>query len=469
MISKQVRVYVGCQTCTEGVCDLVGSGFVELGSIDVRISLGKAEEGMSAGDLLLKAKRPSAELFTPEALILSSLSENVTALYQQKQLKQIVTPQALVSIEQESPQAYQIIFYHKQDQGTLEDGLYRINPSAVPISIWRIENPVDSPHGLNTLLISEYQQGNQRQYEYNYVEEDNTWSLTSGNGLRHETRKEYTNDDGDRVERTTISGSDGVPVSITEEIYRTFEWGEERIAEISDPDGERLTTAISYIEANGPGYAKIRSRVESDGSWVRYEYDGSGRRIKSIGPYLDAPLDSPETKAHVFLYDFTPLPGDSKEERYRNRPRTTTETINGIIVGKTFRLFTIKDTGERIDITEQCTSQNCSFGDNDNLRATTTYYPQGSGPSSNKIKTRLTSAGLLTSYSYEPGTFSPSPDPAQAIFTPGDGRAIRTSITQGTVRSSRRYRLSKHQENINHRLAWKYRHARAVSQNRDGI
>ncbi len=428
---KSAKIYVGCQVCGTGDCSFAGSGFVTLGSIDIRISLGKAGGGVPAGDLFIKADKPAADVFSPKSLEIVSLSADVTTLRQKGVIRQIVTPQSFVVVEPSAPFAYEILFYNRDDRGDLADSFYQVKPGSEPLSAWRIENPDSTNQTFERVLVTEFRLGAERRYEYSYREEDNVWSLASGNGLKTETRHEYFNEEGNRVERTIISGSDNREVSVAEKIYHVFDWGEVLIEEISDPDGDRLTTEILYYQ-EGPGSGKRQHRINPDGSWVRHQYDDEGRIIKTVTPYLDTPVDGDESRAKVVINNYELLPGDSGLEVDRPRPRTVTTVVNNTITARIFHHYAYNKENERVEISEQCTTQDCAFGDGSNLRTVTTYYPQSSGPESKKIKSQLSPDGLLTTYVYEAGTFSPSPDPARAEFFVGEGAAVRLSTIYGT-------------------------------------
>ena len=432
---KEALIYIGCQSCSGSQCEVIpGNGFVQIGSIDIRLSLGKAENGMPAGDLLLKANEPLAILSTPEALELSTLSKNVKAIYREKQLRQLITPQSFIHIAQLSPFDYQIFYYHLSDQGPMEDGLYRVDPMAIPIAVWQIQNPNESLDNVNNLLITEMRGNGENIYEYSYDEQEKTWQLSSGDGLRLESRKEYIDADNSRVVRTTISGQDGRPVSVTEKVFHEFAWGEESIREITDPDGARLTTITNYSKEKDPGYSKVRSRIQPDGSWLRYHYDKEGRVVKKASSCLDADIDSPDDQVRLVVNDYNPVDrSDSNLKRDRHRPRVVTEKIKGIVVSKTFHLFKTAANGERTTITEQCATQDSSYGDPDNLRSISTTHPVGiKGPEAGKEKSSLSSSKQLTSYFYERGTFEPSMEPGKSVFTPGKGKAIKKTVVQGT-------------------------------------
>jgi RHS repeat-associated protein len=427
------KIYVGCDPCSNGVCTIPGSGTVNIGSVDIRISLGRGEQGMSAGDLFISADEPSPELFTPASLDISTLSELVSPIYVDGTLRQIDTPQTLVVVEPDTALAYEILFFHRRDVTENDDGLYEVKPFAEPISAWRIENAGGSADTIDEILVTEFRSGAEKRYIYTYTPEDHTWSLLSGNGLKRETRSEYEDAAGNRVERTTIAGSDDIPVSVVERTYRTFPWGEELISEIQDPNGIRLTTEYRYNETGGDGYSKPALRLDPDGSWTRYAYDASGRRLKTVTPWLDAPSTAREDEARVVLNDYTPLPGDSDLDRDRQRPRTVTTLITGIIAAKEFLHISVNGAGERVEISERCTRQDCVYRDEDNLRTIRTYYPEDDTIAAAKLKSRRSPDGTHTLYSYERGTFTPSPDPAKAVFTPGEGTGVRTTVINATV------------------------------------
>ncbi len=432
---KEAHVSIGCLDCNGDQCELVpGNGFVQLGSIDVRLSLGKAEEGMSAGDLILQSDQPLAILSSPEALQLSTLSEEVVALYEQGMLRQVITPSTFVTIDRLTPFEYEIYFYRIQDKGALQDGFYERDPEALPISAWHVKNPQQSHVSFNELDITEFRNGKENLFKYSFDDTKDIWNLSSGNGLKFESQKQTINDSGDRIVIKTISGADGKSVSVIEKTFKTFSWGEELFWEIQDPDGDRLTTIINYYENKGPGFSKIRSKIFPDGSWIRYEYDKKGRIIREARPYLDTNSTSPDEQIRLIIKDYTPTDeSDSNLERDNQKPRVITETIKGIVVAKSFYLYKTTGKGERTIISEQCAQQDCRFGDKTNLRSLTiTHQESSKNPQSGKIKQRVAANGQMTSYFYENGTLEPSPEPGKSVFTPGKGKAIRTTVIQGT-------------------------------------
>jgi RHS repeat-associated protein len=432
------RIDIDCECREEyGPCDsTVGGGDVVIGSVDVRLNLGKVAGGRSAGDLFLYAEEPLAILSTPEAMVINSSSDQVTPIYRDGILEQIVTPQAIVNFIRYSPLKYEVHFYDFSFRGKKrEDGAYSLDPTAVPLAVWRIENPDETGETIHTLAVTEIRDGKEREFYYTYEASDNNWSLVSGNGLKIESKSETTNAAGDKVVRTTVAGADGNPVRVEETVYREFAFGENRVREAIDPEGANLTTEYRYQTSSGPGYGKLIARIDSDGGWVRYAYDNEGRITREVRPYLDTPIDSPDDQAVVVAKDYTPVDkGDRDADQDRHRPRLVIKTVNGIETARTYYAYIRNKDGARTEIRERGTRQGSPYGHPTNLKTVTRYYSsKGDGPQVGKIKSRLSEDGRLSTTTYENGQFQLSPDPAKCLFIPGKGKATRATVTHGTA------------------------------------
>lgn len=432
------RIDIDCECREEyGPCEstVVGGGEVNIGSVDVRLSLGKVAGGRSAGDLFLSAEEPLAVLATPEAMVINSSSDQVTPVYRDGLLEQIITPQAIVNFIRYSRLKYEVHFYDFRFRGKkLEDGTYSLDPAAVPMAVWRIENPDATGETINQLSVTEIRDGKKREFFYTYEASENSWSLVSGNGLRIEAKSETTDEAGDKVVRTTVAGADGNPVRVEETAYREFAFGEQRVRETIDPAGADLTTEYRYQTSSGPGYGKLAARIDPDGGWVRYAYDDEGRITREVRPFLDTPIDSPDHQAAVVVKDYSPVDKrDRDAEQDRHRPRRVIKTINGIETARTYYAYIRDKDGARTEIIERCTRQGRPYGHSTNLKAVARYYSRkGEGPRAGKIQSRLSEGGRLSSYQYENGQFQLSPDPAKCFFIPGKGKAARTTVTYGT-------------------------------------
>jgi len=435
-VYKEAKVFIGCPVCAS---IQPGGGVIELSSIDVFISMGKAKGGYSAGDLFLRADRPSRLLATPLGLSFSSIAKDgVEVLYDEAgALCQVLAPEALADIRVANEYSYDIRFFKPEEVTEKTDGLYGIAPSAEPFTLWRIENPDASPYTYNRLKISEVRNGTTIAHEYAWDESLQAWSLSRGNGLVEETRRQvHDPETNDRIICHSIVDAEGIPASIVRTIYHEFPWGEEIIARVEDPNGAAHTTTMTYYEdPNIEGsYGRLCSQVYPDGSWVRYDYDEQGRTILEESPWLDSPVDAPADLARATYYEYAPVdPADSQAPEYRDSPRTVTETIQGIVVSRTYYAYLTTASGDRVEIVERCAHQGAAYGDPENQRTVTTYNPSGTGDAgSGSVKSILYSDGRLDTYTYEYGTFILNEDPALSSFSPGAGTDIRETVVHGT-------------------------------------
>lgn len=434
---KAKRIEIGCECIGQaGPCDATAGAITAAnGSVDVRISLGQGDQGRHAGSLILYAEEPLAILSTPEALEIDTAGNEVKPLYRDNQLEQIITPQVIVSFVRFSGVTYEIHFYDIAFRGQqTKDGLYSIDPAAVPLVVCRIENPDASGETVDTLAVTEIRGGDEREFYYSYEADKRCWSLVSGNGLKIESKAEFFDDAGDRVVRTEIAGADGIPVKVEEILWHAFPFGEKRIRETIDPGGAALVTRYQYQTDPGPGYGRLITRIDPDGGWVRYGYDTEGRIVREVRPYLDAPHDAPGENVKVEATRYIPVDGaDKGDKRDRHRPRQVVETVRGIETARTYYAYIREPDGTRVEIRERATEQGRPYGHAANLRMETSYYPSGGpDPAAGKIRQRRSEAGRLTTYTYETGRFVLAREPAKCRFIPGKGRARRTTVTHGT-------------------------------------
>jgi len=440
--AKTRRIEIGCECGGQaGPCDTTaGAGSVTNGSVDVRLSLGKASRGRPAGRLILYADKPAAALTTPEALLIDGAGDDLKPFYRDGLLEQIVTSQVIVTFVRFSPVKYEIHFYDIAFRGQpTEDGFYSIDPAAVPIAVWGFENPDPTGTAIHSLAITETRNGEKREFLYSYDAVENGWTLVSGGGLKIESKIQTINEDGDRVVRTLISGPDGTPVRVEETVYRTYAFGEKRIRDIVDPEGAALATRFRYQTAPGPGYGKMIARIDPEGGWVRYEYDSEGRIIRETRPFLDAPFEAPDTETVVVTKRYAPVDDADRGNRHdRHRPRLVIETVRGIETARSYYAYIREEDGARTEIVERCTRQGRLYGDPTNLHTEARCYgTETDGPQAGRIHTRLTADGRLATYQYEYGLLHLAFAPADSRFIPGKGKALRTTVTHGTLEHPR--------------------------------
>lgn len=437
--AREYTIYVGCEPCPEGQCSQTGAGKLRLKSIEVSLSMGRTEEGRLAGNLLLLADTAGPENATPAALKFNSFNSDSEVIKDGDTLRQVVSPETFVDIVVIDAYSYEVLFYALDDLGPKVGGFYEAIPGAVPITTWTIENPDASPTIFNRLRLIEDRVGVQKAYEYIWNEGLDTWSLSKGNGLQVITKKEETIS-GNRVVTEITEDNLGVIASKTQSTWHTFPWGDEIVEELVDPDNAALTTVMEYYEISGQnGYEHIKSRVNPDGSWIRYEYDAENRKTAEIRSWLDALVGSPAASAHAIYYDYTLQDAeDSDAPEDMVQPRLVTEAIEGNIVSKTYYVYHVDEvTNERTEIVEQCTDPSAAYRDPTNLTTVRIYFEHGTDlAEEGKIKSLTFPDGRMDSSSYEYGTYSPDGDPALAgSFVPGTGTDVREIVVHGTVSS----------------------------------
>lgn len=418
-VYKEAMVFIGCMSCQLGVCVAEGSGFVNLSSIDARFSLGKSEGGMSAGDLFIKSESMSTDLATPRALVFSTLARGTEALFDEDEvLHQVVTPKTFVNIVELDDFSYEIRYYRPEDMGARDGDFYTVNEAAEPFSLWRVENPDKSLEVYNRLTISEIDGTEIKTYEYIRDEDSGEWSLGKDGGNQITTKQEFTDSEtGNAIEIETVKDSGGLIASVRKTVKQAFAWGDEIVQAIDDPEGEALATSTTWHtdpEVVG-SYTNIHTINRPDGSMVTFTYDENGRTLTEVRNWLD------DGDGRMVTYDYTPVdPLDLNDTEDEYNPRKVTESIDGIIVSKIFYAYMRLETGERIEITEQCQNSDAVYGDTSNLRTTRTRYPSGNETiEKGRLKTIQYPDGRLDTFTYERGNFRGTDDEERVIVTHG--------------------------------------------------
>lgn len=454
------RIPIGCECLT---CKAEGTCSTKAGSVDARFELGLAPGGGGAGQIVLHTETLTAESYTPRALTLDTLTLDTDAPYDQNGLRQVSSTNGFVDIQRSDADTYLIRYFPKSAQGQFNTGskLYDFDPAAVPTTVWKIDNPDqgslqrlritgDPVEGRDGPDIREFRivDGVTTLYEGLSAEPGGPQNVKP---LRTEEKSE-TRAGALRTVRATIKDQDGNPAAVTESTYETFQWDgksvERVIEEVIDPGGAALTTRYAYYSVTDPGLGKRTGRLASvenhDGSWVKYNYDTYGRLQSEMRPWLDSEITAPTSEVRVTEYDYTPLATvdilspthlaiNRDDDDDFETPRTVTEKIKGIVVGKTFFSISRPGDGTRVETEERCVRQGCHFGDDDNLRTITRYHaPDVKDPQANdggQLASIQQPDGRMDTYTYERGRVS------GGAFSPGAGDAQRVTITHGIASS----------------------------------
>lgn len=342
-------------------------------------------------------------------------------------LADIVVTEAAVS--------YEIRCYSPDKVGAKVDGLYTV--TGEPHTVWRIENPTP---GTNTKIkVTKTVNGVAEVSLFEYSHNAEGWLLRKPGDLAIESQStSWDYSQTVKVITTVDKTPEGQVASKVARTYQKYAFGD-RVVNVSvDPDGANLRTTTTYYTDSGNHGSYGRKKTESfpDGNWVSYEYDAQGREIVKITPWKNAAFNSPAAQAKAEYKNFSPHDSRDIVENDDIRPRTEETRILGITTSKTYHAYYF-DGNEYVEIEERCVNGNAEYGDATNLRTERRYYPKGncSSPSAGRIHTIKYPNGTMDTYTYEYGTWTPNSDPAQSIFTPGSGIAVRVKITHGTVDS----------------------------------
>jgi len=454
-------ITIGCSSCVNNMCSALGYMAVSGNGVNAKFSMGKDYGGGSAGFLHITASEMSPELSSPTTDSLppsdgpvhtddcdahedgsgtysTASADYLMAAGDKKLLRQIKVPDGLVDIVVSNAFRYDMAFYPISAVGTKDqDGYYQ--PTGAPSVTYIIENPDASTNVYNRLRISKVTGSETNVSEFvNTVDGGtNTWTLATGNSLKRESVNEYSADGYINTLRT-VTGTSNEVVSAVLTKSMQFPWGLARVEQITDPDGEALTTRWSYYTnaADAGRYSRVAMQINPDGSWQKHDYTPEGYPLSSVSSYLDATTNATAAEARATYYDYSLHAGETPGYR-PSTARTVIETTLGVTNSITYRAFTTNGNGEREEITERAFSAGSSYGDPNNLRTVSTYYaPDAAERSADKLKSVQRPGGTLTTYTYENGLYESNADPALCSFTAGGtNEFLRTTVTHGTVDS----------------------------------
>ena len=436
---SEALLHVGCERCEadDSGCG-PGVGRFELDDgVKASFGLGKSFQGRSAGSLLFFPDDPSQMSASPSGLKAAAFPGDVEIVRDANgALRQVASPQSFADISS-GADSFEIRFYLDGDKGAKEGGYFTTADGAEPFVVWKVENP-DGDQG--ALKITEYREGAERSVvEYAL---DGDLAMIRGGGLRIETEHEEKVGD-DRIVVKTVEDGQGSVSSKIRRTWRRYEWGEELVEKVVDPDGAALTAAMEYVAVpTDPVRGRIAKVYNPDGSWKRFEYDAAGRKTKEVACLLDETnTDADESEVRAVHYDYSPQHADdSNAAEHAGLPRKIVETVGGVEVSRTWKVRII-DAGYPVEIVERATEQSCAaFGDPKNPRTVKIFHPVERGrPGSGRPKRITHPDGSLEVYEYEWGEFAYRHPGTQFHsgyeFVPGPYPAntdVRTTLVRGT-------------------------------------
>ena len=454
-----LTVELGCSTCAaaggSGGPAPAGTGKVQLGSVDVQLSMGMGADGESAGALMYRAAGPVAAASSNLGYNISAARTDIEVYYDTNgDLLQVLSPEALADVVTTNGYDFKVDFYLYANRGSQdpETGIY--SPVGSPFASWRFHNPngpanydqLDVVRTVNGSLAATYQ------FTYSTAGSIRTWTLvTLDSGGAEERREEDSWNTTTSVRDYVVKDSGGQVVHAVREQHDTKTFTHPFNATLTydldvitsrtvDPGGLDLTTTWTYYETEAGKSGSVKSIRYPDDSWVWYNYDTQGRMITAMVPWLDGAYGDPPSAATsvTTTYGYTPWgpSGLLYDSRNLERPRTITESVDSVVVSKTYYAYQCDGQNDpfcmdwtAVDVVERAANNTAAFGHADNLRTTTRYKP---AEGTDKIDKITYPDDQWDVYTYEDdGTYAFSTTDPQ--FSTSPGTDDRVQIVHGST------------------------------------
>ena len=356
----------GCTSCGFAA-SVPGTSETTLGSMDFVIGLGQAGVGQAAGQLTIESKQPSLLLAKPDGLA-AAVDQSIDVVTTNGVPRQVRARQALVDIVISNDYLYTLNFYTPANFSTNKTGgLYPLTGS--PYQTITVENPDASTNMYNRLRISEAGDLGARQSMYVWDATDSQWELTTGGGLRKETRSEPLSGSSVQSITNTVWNPDGTVAFKKIDTQQLFTFGTYLISRVVDPDGASPQTNLWMYytdQANdGNSYGQLKMMVSPTGYWETYQYDSLSRIIKRVAQFGDAATNAVDGLCDVTTYTYT--------TDYQTVSTTTTiETLLGWEIARSYAVTMPGQTQ-----VERCQFVGAAQGDPRNLVTTTLLSTNG--------------------------------------------------------------------------------------------
>jgi RHS repeat-associated protein len=298
---KAKRQCSSCSSCTPST-PTCGNNCV-----NVNIGLGKDGYDNNAGRLYIYSDFPSSTLPQPAGLQIYPGPTTQIIHDGSGALRQVLTSQVLADIVTSNQYCYVINFYSAGNfSSSPVNGLYA--QTGLPFNTLTVQNP-DGSTDDNRLRVNESGSLGNHQYDYVWSASAQQWTLTTGGGLRTETRTKNWDPTGTFLTETNVVlNSDGSVAFKQIETYELFSWGPTNLIQrIINPDGAlpQVYTWTYYTNsADTTNYSQLEQITEPSGYWERYSYDTSGRILKTVAQFGNAPTNAPDSQCRVTLRGF---------------------------------------------------------------------------------------------------------------------------------------------------------------------
>lgn len=398
-----------CGSCNDGDCE---EGFsaaslrTESGTAAAAFYLGSASSGESAGSLRFWNAFGGELLSTPAALAFDATRHDVEVVMKNDILRQIKAPQGLADVTTNSAQEYQIKFYQPSSIGSKVGGIYQL--SGAPVITYTILNP-DGTNEYRRLWMISTKGGvsvtNVMFCDTSTWSADGTLWMNVGLGNGQKTNRTTTSWDTTvmpparkvRGERFNVGA--GTRVQAKEIRYEANPAGDDIVVSRQSTASTNIRDTIReyYPSSTPPGYVgRLKKRIDPDGQWSYYEYEGTGRVVREVSGFLNQGYTTDTNLCRSVVKDYTMLPpeyGSSYSYNDRMTPRLEVEYLLGKEIRRTYRVELEYES--RLIV---CQTPEAAWDATDNLVTITKLYSTGDWQ--NELASVENPDGTMSFYSY---------------------------------------------------------------------
>jgi hypothetical protein len=373
----------------------------------------------------MTGNQPNASWWNPTILQYTGSRPDVEVVTANTRIRQVNAPQALADVVTNNEFKFELRFYLPSQVGAAnEDGTHQLSGS--PFVTWTVENPDASQTITNRWRITESRDDTNRVFLYTYEASSNSWKLSWPGNLREDQASISANGGAQTREEVGLVRQPGGSVVVkNKRTYKTFSWGEGLIEERVGPDSNPQITTYHYYSSGVNNGSRVPRQqvVYPNGYWERYEYDGWGRRTKTVAQFGSTATNAAENVSRVTTYSYTPVYGSGDDGTLEtNTVRTTIESLKGQEIG---RGHTVIKPGERLDVV--CPTPGASLGASDNLTNITKKFT--TGPNLYRVQSVKQPDGTMSFFDYQ---FASGNSYQTNIVRTGEPNVGQTGIANGT-------------------------------------
>jgi RHS repeat-associated protein len=357
--------------------------------LEVTAGLGVVANGNSAGSISLQTAELAPGLVTRGSLLVTSNAGVEVIKDGSSVVRQFLSSSLLTDVVQVNANKLEIRQYAAGDKGAKDGSGYYV-PTGPAIRTTVIENPVIGGQPDTSKLTVTEVGGENSVTAFSYDASTSNWSASTDNGARQEfVTKQWNGDRSERTETYQIKNGQNVVVYEEQNIYRAYPWGEEKISRILGPslptNSQQRWTWDYYSDSSQTGkYARLKTAIDPSGFWEAYDYDSSGREVKKVAQFLDAPVGSPEANCRVVTTAYSDA----------NPHKTVVEILQGFEIRREYDAVINATTTNHI----RATVAGAAWSDASNLVTSTEII--ASGPFFGQTRKVRNADGTMTLYDY---------------------------------------------------------------------